>query len=97
MAAESMVAAATMLAAIKIDLGITTDAYDSRLQDYLGIASKAIETEGITVSDTTEDINLVVMYAAWLWRKRAENVPMPRMLRWQLNNRLFREKVSDNG
>ncbi len=89
--------ATTMLTAVKVDLGITTDAYDDRLSAYLEFASKAIETEGITVADNIEDGNLVVMYAAWMWRKRAENVPMPRMLRWALNNRLFREKVGDNG
>jgi hypothetical protein len=86
-----------MLTAVKVDLGITTDAYDDRLRSYLEFASKAIETEGITVADNIEDGNLVVMYAAWLWRKRAENVPMPRMLRWALNNRLFREKVGADG
>lgn len=86
-----------MLTAVKVDLGITTDAYDDRLSTYLQFASKAIETEGITVADNIEDGNLVVMYAAWLWRKRAENVPMPRMLRWALNNRLFREKVNADG
>lgn len=89
--------ASTLLAAVKIDLGITTDAYDDRLQAYLEHASKAIETEGITVTDSIEDGNLVVMYAAWMWRKRAENAPMPRMLRWQLNNRLFKEKVNVDG
>ncbi len=89
--------ATTMLTAVKIDLGITTDAYDDRLSTYLEFASKAIETEGITVADNIEDGNLVVMYAAWLWRKRAENVPMPRMLRWALNNRLFQEKVNADG
>lgn len=86
-----------MRAALKVDLGITTDAYNDRLQHYLDFASSAIETEGITVTDSVEDQNLVIMYAAWMWRKRAENVPMPRMLRWQLNNRLFKEKVVTDG
>lgn len=89
--------ASDKLTAVKIDLGITTDAYDDRLSSYLEFASSAITAEGITVTDSIEDGNLVVMYAAWMWRKRAENVPMPRMLRWQLNNRLFREKVGSDG
>ena len=47
------------------------------------------------MQDTPEDNELIVMYAAYLYRKRAEdNPPMPRMLRWALNNRLFSEKVS---
>ena len=85
-----------MLAALKIDLGISTDAYDSRLGQYITSAQSAIETEGVTL-DVTQmaDANLVVMYAAWLWRKRDNGEGMPRMLRWQLNNRLFSEKAGD--
>ena len=84
----------TMLQMLKIDLGITTTAYDERLTQYLASAREAIEIEGITLDDSVvSDGNLVVMYAAWLWRKRDSAEGMPRMLRWQLNNRLFSEKV----
>lgn len=84
----------TMLQMLKIDLGITTTAYDERLLQYLTSAKDAITIEGITLDDSViSDGNLVVMYAAWMWRKRDANEGMPRMLRWQLNNRLFGEKV----
>ena len=84
----------TMLQMLKIDLGITTTAYDERLSQYLTSARDAITKEGITLDDSViSDGNLVVMYAAWMWRKRDTNEGMPRMLRWQLNNRLFGEKV----
>lgn len=84
----------TMLEMLKIDLGISTTAYDQRLTQYLEAAKVAIEIEGITIDPTViSDGNLVVMYAAWLWRKRDTAERMPRMLRWQLNNRLFYEKV----
>lgn len=84
----------TMLEMLKVDLGITTTAYDDRLVQYLDSARDAIITEGV-VPDTTivSDANLVVMYAGWLWRKRDTAEGMPRMLRWQLNNRIFSEKV----
>lgn len=83
-----------MLQMLKIDLGITTTAYDERLSQYLTSAKDAITKEGITLDDSViSDGNLVVMYAAWMWRKRDTNEGMPRMLRWQLNNRLFGEKV----
>lgn len=83
-----------MLEALKVDLGITTSAYDNRLVQYLKAAQAAIETEGVTiVKDSLADGNLVVMYAAWLWRKRESGEGMPRMLRWALNNRLFTEKA----
>lgn len=84
----------TMLQMLKVDLGITTTAYDERLSQYLTSAKEAIIKEGIILDDSiVSDGNLVVMYAAWMWRKRDTNEGMPRMLRWQLNNRLFSEKV----
>lgn len=83
----------TKLDMLKVDLGITTEAYDDRLLQYLEAAGKAIEIEGITLDDSISDGNLQIMYAAWLWRKRQDGNGMPRMLRWLLNNRLFDEKV----
>lgn len=87
-----------MLAALKIDLGISTTAYDERLAQYLISAQAAITEEGIKL-DTADlsDANLVVMYAAWMWRKRDSGEGMPRMLRYRLNNRLFSGKVAENG
>lgn len=70
---------------------------DDYLEALIESAKQMIAREGITLADTAEDGNLVVMYAAYLYRKRAEDTPvMPRMLRWALNNRLFSEKVSGN-
>ena len=85
----------TMLEMLKIDLGISTTAYDVRLEQYLESAKEYIIREGINLdSEIVSDMNLVVMYAAWLWRKRDTAEGMPRMLRWNLNNRLFAEKVN---
>ena len=86
---------AAMLTALKIDLGITTTAYDQRLAQYLTSAKTAIETEGITLTSSVSDCDLVIRYAAWLWRKRATGEGIPRNLRWALNNRLFSEKISE--
>ena len=85
----------TMLEMLKVDLGISTTAYDDRLAQYLQSALAAIETEGVTV-DTSDiqDVNLAIMYAAWLWRKRDTGEGMPRNIRWILNNRLFSEKIN---
>lgn len=84
-----------MLAMLKIDLGITTDRYDDRLMKTIDSARSMIEREGVTFADqlTVEDQQLVVMYAAWLWRRRDTMEGMPRMLRWALNNRIFGEKM----
>ena len=83
-----------MLSMLKIDLGITTNAYDTRLAQMLQIAEANIRGEGATTlspSTSVADANLVVMYTAWMWRRRDSMIAMPRMLRWQLNNRVFSE------
>ena len=82
-----------MLTMLKIDLGITGTAFDERLCQYLDSATQMIETEGITLTNSQEDQQLVVSYAAWLWRRRDSGNGMPRMLRYLLNNRLFKEKA----
>lgn len=86
-----------MLEMLKIDLGITTTAYDGRLEQYLSSAQQMIEREGVTALNLSalEDQQLVVMYAAWLWRRRDTQEGMPRMLRWALNNRIFSEKAKE--
>lgn len=87
-----------LLTMLKVDLGITTTAYDTRLTQYINSAKEMIGTEGVTLDTTDlEDAQLVVMYAGWLWRKRDNGDAMPRMLRWTLNNRLFSEKMNAEG
>ena len=83
------------LSMLKTDLGIMqTDAYDTRLQDYLDNARAEITREGIALDPADlADVQLVVMYAAWTWRKRDSGDGMPRMLRYALNNRLFAQKA----
>lgn len=83
----------TILTILKTDLQISVDAYDGLLNNYILLAKKNIETEGITLTESAEDGMLVETYAAWLARKRKENVPMSRMLRYMLNNRLLSEKM----
>lgn len=85
-----------MLTALKTDLGITASVYDTRLTQMLQNAQEQIKVEGANISPSTSfcDANLVIMYAAWMWRRRDTMIAMPRMLRWQLNNRIFSEKVN---
>lgn len=87
-----------MLQMLKIDLGITSNAYDTRLEQYLATAQKEISREGITLPETlaVEDMQLIVTYAAWMWRRRDTGDGMPRMLRYLLNQRIF-AKGTNNG
>lgn len=71
-------------------------AQDDFLLSLIASAREMIAREGVTLNDSAEDSSLIVMYAAWLYRKRADSSPsMPRMLRWALNNRLLSEKAKE--
>ena len=65
------------------------------MEQAIASAKAFITREGITLTDSVEDGQLVEMYAAYLIRKRATAEGMPRMLRWALNNRLFGQKASE--
>lgn len=86
-----------LLTMLKLNLEIipSNTARDSYLAQLLQAARQYITTEGITLDDSIGDGNLVVMYAGYLYRKRADaSEQMPRMLRYALNNRLFAEKMN---
>lgn len=97
-----------LLVMLKTNLEIITDymddeakaAKDTELTQYIDAAKRYIEREGAKLNlDDIGDCQLIVMYAAWLYDKRKVNVSygnevkMPRMLRYNLNNRVFEEKV----
>ena len=93
-----------ILSIVKADLQISASQLDEYLKKLIGLAKAAIQDEGIVfevTEDTTkenpdytvQDGMLIEMYAAHLYRKRREiENAMPRMLRFELNNRLFRQK-----
>lgn len=78
-----------LLTLLKIDLGIIGEVYDDLLTQQISAAQQFIAREGIVLTDSVEDGQLTLMYAAYLYRKRATDEGMPRMLRWALNNRLM--------
>lgn len=84
---------ADVLKILKLDLQISVNSLDDYLLTIIQAARNFIANEGITLTDSISDMMLVEMYAAYLYRKRREeNAAMPRMLRWNLNNRLLSEK-----
>lgn len=87
-----------ILEILKVDLQVSSSALDLYLLVLITSARAYIAQEGITLADTAQDAMLVEMYAAYLYRRRREeNVQMPRMLRWALNNRLFSQKGEADG
>lgn len=90
---------AAILSSVKLDLQLIGNAYDDFLLELISQALEEIAAYGITLIPTSSrDAGLVRMYAAWLYRNRAATNPadsaMPRMLQFNLNNRLFGEKMS---
>lgn len=86
-----------MLEALKIDIGLTSKAYDDRLKQYLSAAQAEIKKEGVTLdTDNIDHAQTVVMYAGWLWNKRKTGTGMPRMVRYQLNNLIFHEHLQED-
>lgn len=85
--------AAILLKDLKTDLGIKSETFDDRLLSRIGTAQERIAAEGATLTDSEADRDLVVMYAAWLWRSRVSGEKMPDMIRYALNNRVLGEKA----
>ena len=84
-----------MLGMLKVDLGISSTAYDSRLGQYLTSAKTEIVREGVSFPTTlgVDDMQLIVMYATWMWKKRETGEGMPRMIRYLLNQKVFSQKM----
>lgn len=83
-----------LLTLLKYDLNIMNSAKDGYLTSLLELAKEYIRKEGIVLNTTIADQHLQIMYAAYLFRKRAASENgMPRMLRFALNNRLISEKA----
>lgn len=78
-----------LLSKMKLDLGISSDAFNKRLTDKLSSAIQRIQAEGCTLTDSESDQDLVLMYAEWLWLHRIDGAAMPRMIRYALNNRVL--------
>ena len=86
-----------MLALLRADLEQPSPTVNDYLLHLIEVAKERIAEHGIWLMDTARDNNLVIMYAAYLYRKRKADNPngedkMPRMLRSALNDRLIAEK-----
>lgn len=95
----------TLLTMLEYNLELIFDYMDAEAKEqketqlgyYIDSAVTFIEREGITINyQDTGDLMLITMYAAYLYDKRMDGVSiMPRALRYNLNTRLFQEKVND--
>ncbi len=94
--------AEVMLGMLKVDLRLSTNAYDARLSQYITSAKAEIIREGYTFPETLtiDDMQLIVLKAQLAWRtSRGERVDdLKRMLRLKLNNTILSQKMGgDSG
>lgn len=84
------------LSLLKANIGaIESTLYDTLFLSLLTSAKSMIEREGIVLDlDAQEDNNLIVGYATWLFQQREDPaMPMPRWLRYNLNNKVLHQKA----
>lgn len=86
-----------ILTLLKTDLNFLTldEAKERELGHLIDAAKEFAEQEGVKffTPHSAGDAQILVMYAGYLYRKRATGEPMPRALRWTLNNRIFAQKA----
>ena len=87
-----------LLSMLRADLEQPSPTVNEYLLDLLGVAKERIAAVGINIDEgSISDGGLIVMFAAYLYRKRKADNPkgvdkMPRMLRSAINDRLMAEK-----
>lgn len=90
-----------VLELVKLDIGAAgSHIYDLLLKMLMKSAKEAIIDEGIQLNFEENQLHatILVLYVKWLWDRRENpEMPMPRALRWNMNNILFGQKVRDDG
>lgn len=87
---------ANSLQLLKLDLGITHNLRDIYFSNVLETAHIELSKMGVDLSlSTVEDMQLIVDYAVWNYRKRQEDVGLSRSLKFRIHNRAI-QKVGTN-
>lgn len=85
----------TILNLLKIDLGITHNLRDAFFIQLLNSSKQEIERKGITLDlSKAADQMLLMDYAAWVYRKRQEDVPLANNIQHRLRNRIIEERIA---
>lgn len=79
----------TVLQLFKLDLGIKNASKDAYFESLITASAQELERKGIQLDkNCVEDAMLLADYAAWNYRKREENVPLPTNLVQRIRNRI---------
>lgn len=74
---------------LKADLGFMEpdEATSKYMEHLLDTARRELDAKGLgLIEENADDLSLVVMYAAWLYRRRDGSGAMPDMLRYSIAN-----------
>lgn len=83
---------AICLSLFKLDLGITHNLRDEIFINRIKDAELELKSKPIDLSkETARDTQLIVDYAVWNYRKRQEDVGLPRNLKFRINNRVIQK------
>lgn len=69
---------------------------DTYLQARISAAVQSLESTGITLTDSQEDLMLLVDYAVWDYQNRDRPGAMPEWLRLKRRERWIREGIKDD-
>ncbi|MGA3598582.1 hypothetical protein [Lysinibacillus agricola] len=83
---------ATCLSLFKLDMGITHNLRDTLFANLIESSTIELEKMGVNLSSgTVEDTQLIVDYSAWMYRKRQEDIGLPRNLQFRIHNRVIQK------
>lgn len=85
-------AVATCLSLFKLDLGITHILRDPVFTHLIQSSILELSKMGVDLTQSTaEDVQLVVDYSSWMYRKRDQDVGLPRRLQFKIHNRVIQK------
>lgn len=88
---------ANSLQLLKLDLGITHNLRDTYFSNVLETAYMELSKMGLDLTlSTVEDMQLIVDYAVWNYRKRQEDVGLSRSLKFRIHNRVIQKVGANN-
>lgn len=78
---------------LKQDLGITHTLRDEYFLKLIEASQTEIESKGAILNiASTEDQVLIADYAAWVYRKRQEDIPLANNIRYRIRTRVLKER-----
>lgn len=88
---------AICLSLFKLDMGITHGLRDTLFTNLINSSAMELAKMGIDFSnETVEDIQLIVDYSAWMYRKRQDDIGLPRNLQFKIHNRVIQKAGGSN-